>query len=78
MEDESKDPVERDDSRFDGSHYPKNDVLEHSIHIRDEDYGNDAPLNKVLSKSRGERACLATRPRLVFDPGGDTDRRVKH
>ncbi|KAG3063513.1 hypothetical protein PI125_g24336 [Phytophthora idaei] len=36
------------------------------------------PLSEVSSKSRRGRACLATSPRLVFDPGGYADRRFKH
>ncbi|KAG2976500.1 hypothetical protein PC120_g25676 [Phytophthora cactorum] len=36
------------------------------------------PLSEVSSKSWRGRACLATSPRLIFDPGGDADRRFKH
>ncbi|KAG3232148.1 hypothetical protein PI124_g22765 [Phytophthora idaei] len=36
------------------------------------------PLSEASSKLRRGRACLATSPRLVFDPGEDADRRFKH
>ncbi|KAG3241892.1 hypothetical protein PI124_g13255 [Phytophthora idaei] len=36
------------------------------------------PLSEVSSKSWRGRACLATSPRLIFDPGGNADRRFKH